>query len=138
MQTSREDFVTIKDFICGWDTDWFWCSRPFGVQNSKLPPFWPRKYRRSDVYRKLVALDQSYGLTAALYEKRHQPQREMVVQDVEIPVGRGGEFLEFFETNVKMTPVWMCPLRLRGDHAWTLYPMRPDDVYVNFGFWGTV
>ena len=37
-----------------------------------------------------------------------------------------------------MKPVWMCPLRLRGDRAWTLYPLRPGDVYVNFGFWGTV
>ena len=84
MQTSREDFLTIKDYIWRWDTDWFWCSRPFGVQNSKLRPFWPRKYRRSDVYRKLVAFDQKHGLTAALYGRRHQPQREMVIQDVEI------------------------------------------------------
>jgi FAD/FMN-containing dehydrogenase len=138
LRTSREDFLTIKNYIWRWDTDWFWCSRAFGVQNSKLRPFWPRKYRRSDVYRKLVALDQRYGLTAVMYEKRHQPPREMVVQDVEIPVDRGGEFLDFFEQNVKMAPVWMCPLRLRGDHVWTLYPMRPGDVYVNFGFWGTV
>ena len=50
---------------------------------------WPRRYRRSDVYRKLVALDQKHGLTAAMYEKRHQPQREFVTQDVEIPVERG-------------------------------------------------
>jgi len=138
LRTSREDFLTIKNYIWRWDTDWFWCSRAFGVQNKKLRPFWPRRYRRSDVYRKLVATDQKYGLTAALFEGRHQPAREMVVQDVEIPVGRGDEFLGFFEKNVKMTPVWMCPLRLRGDHVWTLYPMRPDEVYVNFGFWGTV
>ena len=108
------------------------------MQNPKLRRLWPRRYRRSDVYRKLVAYDQKHGLTAVLAEKRHQPPREMVVQDVEIPVGRGDEFLGFFEKNVKMTPVWMCPLRLRGDRTWTLYPMHPGDVYVNFGFWGTV
>jgi FAD/FMN-containing dehydrogenase len=138
MQTSREDFLTIKDYIWRWDTDWFWCSRPFGVQNSKLRPFWPRKYRRSDVYRKLVAFDQKHGLTAALYGRRHQPQREMVIQDVEIPVERGQEFLEFFARSVRMNPVWLCPLRLRGDRSWTLYPMQPGEVYVNFGFWGAV
>jgi len=135
---SREDFLTIKDYIWRWDTDWFWCSRPFGVQNTKFRPFWPRKYRRSDVYRKLVAFDQRHGLTAALYEHRHQPPREMVIQDVEIPVERGDEFLEFFTEKVKMTPVWLCPVRLRGDRTWTLYPMEPDEVYVNFGFWGAV
>ena len=138
LRTSREDFLTIKDYIWRWDTDWFWCSRPFGVQNSKLRPFWPRKYRRSNVYRKLVALDQKQGLTAALYANRHQPQREMVIQDVEIPVERGREFLEFFARSVQMTPVWLCPLRLRGDRVWTLYPMQPGEVYVNFGFWGAV
>ena len=37
-----------------------------------------------------------------------------------------------------MSPVWLCPLRLRGDRAWPLYPLRPGQVYVNFGFWGTV
>jgi len=138
MQTSREDFLTIKDYIWRWDTDWFWCSRPFGVQNPRIRPFWPRRYRRSDVYRKLVAFDQKYGLTAALYANRHQPQREMVIQDVEIPVERGDEFLEFFARDVRMTPVWLCPLRLRSDRPWTLYPMQPGEVYVNFGFWGAV
>ncbi len=37
-----------------------------------------------------------------------------------------------------MSPVWMCPLRLRGERTWPLYPMQPGQVYVNFGFWGTV
>jgi len=138
LRTSREDFLTVKDYIWRWDTDWFWCSRPFGVQNTKFRHFWPRKYRRSDVYRKLVAFDQRHGLTAALYERRHQPPREMVIQDVEIPIGRGAEFLGFFAEKVKMNPVWLCPVRLRGDRTWTLYPMEPDEVYVNFGFWGAV
>jgi len=135
---SREDFLTIKDYIWRWDTDWFWCSHAFGVQNKVIRRLWPGRYRRSDVYRKLVAFDRKYGLTAVLNENRGRPQREMVVQDVEIPVERGDDFLEFFERNVAMKPVWLCPLKLRGDRAWTLYPLRPGEVYVNFGFWGTV
>jgi hypothetical protein len=62
----------------------------------------------------------------------------MVVQDVEIPVGNGDQFMEFFEDRVTMSPVWLCPLRLRADQAWPLYPLQPGEVYVNFGFWGTV
>ena len=138
VKTSREDFLTIKDYLWRWDTDWFWCSRPFGVQNKAIRRLWPRKYRRSDVYRKLVAIDREYGLTAVFNEKRGWPQREMIIQDVEIPVGRGEAFLEFFEQQVRMSPAWLCPLRLRADHAWTLYPLRPEEVYVNCGFWGTV
>ena len=64
--------------------------------------------------------------------------RERVIQDVEIPVERGAEFLRFFQEDVGMSPVWMCPLRLRGERVWPLYPLRPGEVYVNFGFWGTV
>ena len=99
---------------------------------------WPRRYRRSDVYRRLVALDHRLGLTAALNEGRQRPAREDVIQDVEIPVERGADFLTFFGRDVGMSPVWLCPLRLRGDRDWPLYPLKPGEVYVNFGFWGQV
>jgi FAD/FMN-containing dehydrogenase len=134
----REDFLTIRDYLWRWDTDWFWCSRPFGVQNPIIRRAWPRRYRRSDVYRKLVAADRKHGLSAALNARRGQPPSEDVIQDVEIPVERGAEFLRFFAEQVGMSPVWMCPVRLRGEMTWPLYPLSPGQVYVNFGFWGTV
>jgi FAD/FMN-containing dehydrogenase len=138
LRRSREDFLTIKDYIWRWDTDWFWCSRPFGVQNQFVRRFWPKKYRRSDVYRKLVAFDRKNGLTDVMYDRAGRPAREPVIQDVEISVDHGHEFLDFFERDVKMNPVWLCPLRLRGGKSWPLYPLQPGEVYVNFGFWGTV
>jgi FAD/FMN-containing dehydrogenase len=134
----REVFLTISDYLWRWDTDWFWCSRPFGVQRPVVRALWPRRYRRSDVYRKLVALDRRHGVTRKLDQRRGKPQTEMVVQDVEIPVEESAAFLRYFLTDVGMNPVWMCPLRLRGEMTWPLYPMRPGQVYVNFGFWGTV
>jgi FAD/FMN-containing dehydrogenase len=134
----KEDFLTIRDYLWRWDTDWFWCSRPFGVQNPVIRRAWPRRYRRSDTYRKLVAYDRRYHLSARVAARRGHPAREDVIQDVEIPVERGADFLRFFADRVGMSPVWMCPLRLRDDRGWPLYPLRPGQVYVNFGFWGTV
>ena len=134
----QEDFLTIGDYLWRWDTDWFWCSRPFGVQRPLIRRMWPRRYRRSDVYRKLVAYYRQHKWTAALDARRGRPASEAVIQDVEIPLERAAEFLEFFLPTVGMSPVWMCPLRLRGEQTWPLYPMRPGKVYVNFGFWGTV
>ncbi|MBO0837269.1 MAG: FAD-binding oxidoreductase, partial [Actinobacteria bacterium] len=134
----KEDFLTIADYLWRWDTDWFWCSRAFGVQRPAVRALWPRRYRRSDVYRKLVALDRRYRVTGQINSKLGRPQREMVVQDVEIPVEQSAPFLTYFLAEVGMTPVWLCPLRLRGDQTWPLYPMRPGQVYVNFGFWGAV
>ena len=81
----KEDFLTIGDYLWRWDTDWFWCSRPFGVQGPVIRRMWPRRYRRSDVYRKLVALDRKHGFTGKLDARRGRPATEMVVQDVEIP-----------------------------------------------------
>ena len=132
----QEDFLTIRDYLWRWDTDWFWCSKAFGVQRPLVRRMWPRRYRRSDVYRRLVALDRRYGLTGTLNSRRQQPSREFVTQDVEIPVEHGADFLRFFDANVGMRPVWICPLR--DQQSWPLYPLKPGEVYVNFGFWGTV
>jgi len=111
------------------------------VQNPVIRRVWPRRYRRSDTYRKLIALDRKHGFSAALNARRGLPSREYVAQDVDIPVGRGAEFLRWFVPHVGMSPVWLCPMRLRGTplskQPWPLYPLRPGDVYVNFGFWGT-
>ena len=134
----KEDFLSIGDYLWRWDTDWFWCSRPFGVQRPLVRRLWPRRYRRSDVYRKLVAFDRRHNLTGRLDRRRGRPANEAVIQDVEIPVAEAAPFLQYFLDRVGMTPVWMCPLRLRGDRTWPLYPMQPGQVYVNFGFWGTV
>ena len=134
----REDFLTIRDYLWRWDTDWFWCSKPFGVQHPVGRRLWPKRYRRSDVYRRLVAFDRSRGISSAIDARRGLPPREAVIQDVEIPLEATGKFLAFFAERVGMAPVWLCPLRLRSPQPWPLYPMRPGEVYVNVGFWGTV
>jgi FAD/FMN-containing dehydrogenase len=123
----REDFLTIRDYLWRWDTDWFWCSRPFGVQRPVIRRLWPRQYRRSDVYRKLVALDRRHGLSATMNARRGVPPHEDVIQDVEIPVERGAEFLRTFAAQVGMSPVWMCPLRLRGTGPGGRPPGAPRD-----------
>jgi FAD/FMN-containing dehydrogenase len=46
--------------------------------------------------------------------------------------------LEWFGDHVPITPIWLCPLRLRDHEGWPLYPMRPDHTYVNIGFWSSV
>ena len=35
-------------------------------------------------------------------------------------------------------PLWLCPLRLRNDEQWPLYPIRPNRSYVNIGLWSSV
>jgi FAD/FMN-containing dehydrogenase len=132
------DHLTVRDYLWRWDTDWFWCSRAFGVQRPLVRRLWPRRYRRSDVYRRLVALDRRYRLSTSVARLRGQPREEAVVQDVEIPITRAAEFLDVFHRGVGIEPVWLCPLRLRASRAWPLYPLEPDQLYVNLGFWSSV
>ncbi|GJF06674.1 FAD-linked oxidase [Pseudonocardia sp. D17] len=132
------DHLTAHDYIWRWDTDWFWCSRAFGVQNPLVRRLWPRRYRRSDVYRRLVALDRRHGITDRLHDLTRSPRQEMVIQDVEIPVEGLARFLDVFHREVGISPVWLCPIRLRGKREWPLYPMEAGRLYVNVGFWSTV
>jgi FAD/FMN-containing dehydrogenase len=138
LQQRETDHLTVHDYLWRWDTDWFWCSRAFGAQNPRLRRIWPRRWRRSDVYMLLVALDQRFGIAKRLDRRAGKPEAERVVQDIEIPVERLEEFLAWFDAEVGMRPVWLCPLRLRTGKTWPTYPLEPGTTYVNVGFWGAV
>ncbi|GGI44234.1 FAD/FMN-containing dehydrogenase [Agromyces flavus] len=132
------DRLTIHDYLWRWDTDWFWCSEGFGAQHPLIRRFWPRRYRRSSSYWKLMRLARRYGIADGLERLKRRPPREWVIQDIEVPIGRTVEFLEWFLANVPIEPIWLCPVRMRDDEGWSLYPLRPRETYVNVGFWSTV
>jgi FAD/FMN-containing dehydrogenase len=136
IQARETDLLTIYDYLWRWDTDWFWCSRAFGAQHPLLRRVWPRKYKRSDVYYRMVGLDHRFHIGAWLDRRKGNPEGERVVQDVEIPVERLPEFLDWFDAEVGMRPVWLCPLI--ASQKWPTYPLAPHEVYVNVGFWGNV
>ena len=145
IQERETDLLTTYDYLWRWDTDWFWCSGAFGAQNPRLRKVWPSKYRRSDVYYKMVGWDHRFHIADRLDKRAGRPQRERVIQDVEIPVDRLPEFLEWFDAEIGMRPVWLCPLaarhvvsRARPPRQWPTYPLKVGTTYVNVGFWGTV
>ncbi|MCI2424127.1 FAD-binding oxidoreductase [Saccharopolyspora sp. K220] len=138
LQQRQIDYLDIHDYVWRWDTDWFWCSRALGAQHPLVRRFWPARYRRSDVYRRIVAWDRRHAVTDRLAVLRGKGGNEPVIQDVEIPVDRLPEFLEFFHREIGIKPIWLCPVRLRDPAGWPLYPMDPNTLYVNVGFWATV
>ncbi|GAB3064886.1 FAD-binding oxidoreductase [Intrasporangium mesophilum] len=147
IQTRRADLLTAYDYLWRWDTDWFWCSRAFGAQRPAVRRLWPRHLRRSDVYWKIVAFENRHQVLSRVNRLRGLPDRERVVQDVEVPLDRTAEFVEWFLREVPIEPIWLCPIQLRRNVVhiaetegppWPLYPMRRDERYVNVGFWSTV
>jgi len=64
---------------------------------------------------------------------------ESVIQDVEIPIEHAAAFLDFFQREIGISPVWVCPIGASASaDRFCLYPMRPRRLYVNFGFWDVV
>jgi FAD/FMN-containing dehydrogenase len=136
LQERGTDTLTTYDYLWRWDTDWFWCSGAFGLHDPRVRRLWPRRWRRSDVYHRLVGLESRFEVVSRIDRWRGRPQRERVIQDIEVPVEQAPEFLRWFEEHVGMRPMWLCPLRAR--RSWPSYPLRPQATYVNVGFWGTV
>jgi FAD/FMN-containing dehydrogenase len=131
----REDWLTVRDFIWRWDTDWFWCSKNVGAQNPLLRRFaFGRKRLGSRTYTKIMRWNARVGLTRKL-ERLAGLHSESVIQDVDVPLERAAEFLEFYAREIGLWPQWICPIGpAPHSGSFTLYPMRPG-WYVNFGFW---
>jgi FAD/FMN-containing dehydrogenase len=131
----REDFLTAHDFIWRWDTDWFWCSKNVGAQNPLLRRLaFGRQRLGSRTYTKIMRWNSRVGLTRTL-ERLAGLHSESVIQDVDVPLERAPEFLEFYTREIGLWPQWICPIGPAPQSgAFTLYPMKPG-WYVNFGFW---
>lgn len=131
----REDYLTISDYLWRWDTDWFWCSKNVLAQNGFCRRFVFGKDRLgSRHYTKIMRWNSRVGATKKI-ERLLGLHSESVIQDVDVPLARAAEFLDFYKDNVALWPQWICPIGAAAHGAsFALYPMR-HDWYVNFGFW---
>ncbi|OLT44595.1 FAD-linked oxidase [Saccharomonospora sp. CUA-673] len=132
------DHLPIRDYLWRWDTDWFWCSRALGAQNRLVRLLAGPRLLRSDVYWKVVAAERRYGILARVRRLFGRPEREAVMQDIEVPARHAEAFLAFLHREIPLSPIWVCPLQNRDRRRWPLYDLDPDELYVNVGFWGTV
>jgi FAD/FMN-containing dehydrogenase len=138
LREKQVDFLTAHDYLWRWDTDWFWCSRNLGAQNRLIRRLYGRERLNSRTYTRIMRWNSRWRLTATV-DRLARRHRESVIQDVDIPIGRATEFLEFFLREIGILPVWICPIRTpRPASSFPLYPMDPATTYVNFGFWDVV
>jgi FAD/FMN-containing dehydrogenase len=134
----KTDYLTVRDYIWRWDTDWFWCSKNLHVQNMPMRLVLGRGRLNSITYQKVMRWNTRAGLTAAVNRLLGR-RTESVIQDVDIPIENAPAFLRFFMEEIGIRPVWMCPI---GGHdptrRYPLYPLGGKGLYVNFGFWDVV
>ena len=128
IQRKQNDWLTAKGYIWRWDTDWFWCSKHFGVQKPTIR-FFSKWALNSRTYQSLMRLSQQL-LPAS-------PGLESVIQDVHVPIENASAFGEFLLTKIGITPVWVCPFR-SSDQTYDLCGLKTNQLYINFGFWDMV
>jgi len=132
------DYLTTRDYLWRWDTDWFWCSKNVGAQHPLVRRLLGRGRLNSITYQKIMRWNARWRVTRALNRLRGV-HSESVIQDVDIPVARASEFLDFLHAEVGILPIWICPIAAPvPDAAATLYPLPRNTLSVNFGFWDTV
>ena len=69
IQRKQNDWLTARGYIWRWDTDWFWCSKHFGVQNPAIRLF-ARPALNSRTYQRVMRLSQR---AAAGFHERSRP-----------------------------------------------------------------
>ncbi|MBY6204516.1 FAD-binding oxidoreductase [Halomonas denitrificans] len=144
LRSRRKDLLTVHDYLWRWDTDWFWCSRNVGAHLAPVRLLLGRKRLNSVTYQRIMRASHRFPLSLV---SRLRPRTESVIQDVDIPIGNAAAFLADFEAEIGIRPVWICPFVVpKGDvpndgapnDDFSLFPLRTDTAYVNFGFWDMV
>jgi FAD/FMN-containing dehydrogenase len=125
IQRKQKDWLTSKDYIWRWDTDWFWCSKHFGVQNLAIR-FFAKWALNSRTYQSLMRLSQRVFSESATVES--------VIQDIHVPIENAEALCDFLLSEIGITPVWMCPFR-SSEHVYDLCGLKTNQMYINFGFW---
>ncbi|GJL81550.1 MAG: FAD-linked oxidase [marine bacterium B5-7] len=138
IREKQRDYLTIRNYLWRWDTDWFWCSKNLHVQNLPMRLVLGRRYLNSVTYQEVMRFNTRVGLTARVNRLLGR-QTESVIQDVDIPIENAAEFYRFLDREIGIQPVWMCPIGGHSaDHNYPLYPLTGDGIYINFGFWDVV
>jgi FAD/FMN-containing dehydrogenase len=134
LRERHEDYLSIHDYLWRWDTDWFWCSRNVGAHLKPVRLFLGRKRLSSVTYQKIMRSSRRWPLSLL---QSMRPRTESVIQDVDIPIANAAAFLEDFEAGIGIRPVWICPFVV-PDAGFSLFQLRTDTPYINFGFWDMV
>jgi FAD/FMN-containing dehydrogenase len=135
LRERADDYLSTRDYLWRWDTDWFWCSKNVGAQHWLVRRLLGRARLNSATYTRIMRWNARHGWTRRVdrWLGRHS---EPVIQDVDIPWPHAEAFVEFLLREIDILPVWACPVRAGASGArFPLYPMPAAGRYLNFGFW---
>ena len=138
VQKLEEDYLTTKDYIWRWDTDWFWTSRNFGMQNRLVRFFLGKRFLNSHTYSKIMALAKKINIAnlLKLYRKKSQSNIEWIIQDICIPLENCEKYLQFYLKDIDLYPVWFCPTKhYQPKHTYSLFQADKKKLYIDIAVW---
>lgn len=130
-----EDFLTTEEYIWRWDTDWFWCSKKFLMENPLLRILFGKWCLGSKTYGQIMHFFGRHALLSHMYE-HWLGKEESIIQDVLIPLEHGHSFLRFLSKAIAIYPIWLCPIYSNGSFTYPFCPLEQKKLYIDFGFWG--
>ena len=135
IRNKEQDYLAVFDYFFRYDTDWFWCSKYFWLENRFLRYLWGKQNLRSDKYWKLMNWERKHQLFAKLYALLGK-RTESLIQDAEVPAEQADEFITWFHEHIGMKPFLAAPVQsYRDDARFTLSPIDPGRQYMNVGFY---
>lgn len=132
---SENDYLTIKDYIWRWDSDWFWCNESIPlIQNYYVRKYiLGEKYLRSDIYKYII-----YKLDWFINFFGYTKNKESIIQDIMIPIENVPKYLDFLYENILSGEnsahyVWLCP---HYNYSSTFVPSINNKLYIDIAQWG--
>jgi len=137
LEEKTEDYLATSDYIWRWDTDWFWCSKVFGLENPALRRLLGKMYLNSMTYTRIMRFLNRHTWLSALLSKFQN--YESVIQDILIPLENAESFFSFMQENIGIFPIWICPTQtLHETQRAAFCPLKPNTLYLDFGFWSSI
>lgn len=133
----KTDYLKTVDYIWRWDSDWFWCSKHFFMQNFIVRLLLGKFMLRSTVYWKIRRFFNTNKIAKKLVNLI-KGNFETIIQDIDIPIEQAENFLRFFQREIRIAPIWICPVQSYHEHPYYFYTLKPDTLYINFGFWDNI
>jgi FAD/FMN-containing dehydrogenase len=129
VQARRDIWLTTADYIFRYDPEWFW-NIPDTPLHSLFRRYAPGRLRNSGFYTQYAAwknrLRQRFPALAPT-------TTEPLIQDWEVPWDAAADLIEFSLNEVALDGLPWAAVPIRTPQQPTLYPIRPNELYLNLG-----
>ena len=124
-------YLPIKEYLFRYDPEWFWAipdTKAYALFRAAAP----RHVRSSAFYTRYLAWQEKTGIA------KQRKDLEKLIQDWEVPMKHAKKLLDFALDNLDLDgkPLMTAPTKTL--HQNTLYPMQPNELYLNLGSYNFV